>query len=89
MSQYEKFYTELLEVAVKAAAEIVVYLQPPSSLPDGVEMPNPNRVMKEAVTDYVVTDGGAEFDEAKSRVLELITGRFTCVPVPGFQTTMK
>ncbi|EAQ4380067.1 hypothetical protein E9973_24430 [Salmonella enterica] len=65
MSQYEKSYTELLEVAVKAAAEIVVDLQPPVNLPAGVEMPNPNRVMKEAVTNYVVTDGGLNLTKRK------------------------
>ncbi|ECD9548698.1 hypothetical protein WO48_25470 [Salmonella enterica subsp. enterica] len=73
MSQYEKFYTELLEVAVKAAAEIPVPLLPLINVPTGkLNMPNPPEAMLKAVTWYEIVDGGAEFEDAKKQVLGLI-----------------
>ncbi|HGI9864318.1 TPA: hypothetical protein ACJVS1_001717 [Salmonella enterica subsp. enterica serovar Montevideo] len=73
MSQYEKFYTELLEVAVKAAAEIPVPLLPLINVPAGkLNMPNPHEAMLKAVTGYEIANGGAEFEDAKKQVLGLI-----------------
>lgn len=73
LSQYEKFYTELLEVAVKAAAEIQVPLLPLTDISTGKSnIPSPPEAMFKAVTGYEITDGGVEFEDAKKRVLDLI-----------------
>ncbi|EJP3662623.1 hypothetical protein NUR12_004320 [Salmonella enterica] len=73
MRQYEKFYTELLEVAVKAAAGIPVPLLPLNDISTGKSnIPNPPEAMLTAVTRYEIADGGVEFRDAKERVLVLI-----------------
>lgn len=73
MSQYDKFYTELLEVAVKAAAEIPVPDIHMSRFSGGTNMPNPHEAMLNAVSVFEIAGGGGtEFEDAKKRVLELI-----------------
>lgn len=89
MSQYEKFYTELLEVAVKAAAEIPLLTLPVHLLQPGTVIPDPGYTMAEAVTQYTVAGGGTEFEDVKKRVLELINSRLNRITAPGFQKTME